>query len=154
MDAVGRPCLKCQPSSRTGENPSYGMIGGRWKRRHHSKPATRHCPTRLRGGGQRMIVPTATEVPSHIFLGSFCLESGIIPPGRLDRILLKTSISLQFSGCRDLHDSFASDKVGGLSPHLSAGISFNTSLILANENQARDRRTGIVHRGGVCVLSG
>jgi hypothetical protein len=29
--------------------PPYGMIGGRWKRRHHSKPATRHCPTRLRG---------------------------------------------------------------------------------------------------------
>src|SRR5215469_15628102 len=26
-------------------------IGGRWKRRHHSKPATRHCPTRLRGEG-------------------------------------------------------------------------------------------------------
>src|SRR6516165_11685951 len=22
---------------------------GWWKRRHHSKPATRHCPTRLRG---------------------------------------------------------------------------------------------------------
>src|SRR5215469_16543960 len=28
MDAMGRPCLKCQPSSRTGENPPYGMIGG------------------------------------------------------------------------------------------------------------------------------
>jgi hypothetical protein len=25
---VGRPCLTCQPSSRTGENPPYGMIGG------------------------------------------------------------------------------------------------------------------------------
>src|SRR5437868_3245647 len=26
--------------------PPYGMIGGQWKRRHHSKPATRHCRTR------------------------------------------------------------------------------------------------------------
>jgi hypothetical protein len=26
--ALGRPCLTCQPSSRTGENPPYGMIGG------------------------------------------------------------------------------------------------------------------------------
>src|SRR2546423_14999976 len=25
---LGRRCLKCQPSSRTGENPPYGMIGG------------------------------------------------------------------------------------------------------------------------------
>jgi hypothetical protein len=25
---LGRPRLKCQPSSRTGENPPYGMIGG------------------------------------------------------------------------------------------------------------------------------
>jgi len=28
MDAMGRPCLICEPSSRTGENPPYGMIGG------------------------------------------------------------------------------------------------------------------------------
>jgi hypothetical protein len=28
MGALGRRCLKCQPSSRTGENPPYGMIGG------------------------------------------------------------------------------------------------------------------------------
>ena len=28
MEAMGRPCLTCQPSSRTGENPPYGMIGG------------------------------------------------------------------------------------------------------------------------------
>jgi len=27
MDAMGRHCLICQPSSRTGENPPYGMIG-------------------------------------------------------------------------------------------------------------------------------
>jgi hypothetical protein len=28
MGALGRRCLICQPSSRTGENPPYGMIGG------------------------------------------------------------------------------------------------------------------------------
>src|SRR5271163_2035659 len=28
MGALGRRCLKCQPSSRTGQNPPYGMIGG------------------------------------------------------------------------------------------------------------------------------
>src|SRR5882757_6407971 len=27
-DALGRHRRKCQPSSRTGENPPYGMIGG------------------------------------------------------------------------------------------------------------------------------
>ena len=26
--SLGRPRLICQPSSRTGENPPYGMIGG------------------------------------------------------------------------------------------------------------------------------
>src|SRR5882724_9370612 len=34
----GRRHLKSLPSSRTGENPPYGMIGGSRKRRHHSKP--------------------------------------------------------------------------------------------------------------------
>ncbi len=28
IDALGRHRLTCQPSSRTGENPPYGMIGG------------------------------------------------------------------------------------------------------------------------------
>ncbi len=28
LGTLGRRCLKCQPSSRTGENPPYGMIGG------------------------------------------------------------------------------------------------------------------------------
>src|SRR5262249_39589213 len=44
--STGRPRLKYRPSSRTGENPLSGMIGGRWKRRHHSKPDSRHRPTR------------------------------------------------------------------------------------------------------------
>src|SRR4029077_3068170 len=30
-----------QPFSRTGENPQSGMLGGSWKRRHHSKPGPR-----------------------------------------------------------------------------------------------------------------
>ena len=38
---------KSQPSSRTGENSPYGMIGGSRKRRHHSKPDPRLDPTRL-----------------------------------------------------------------------------------------------------------
>src|SRR3981081_2726107 len=42
----GRRHLKYQPSSRTGENRPYGMIGGSRKRRHHAKPATRLDPTR------------------------------------------------------------------------------------------------------------
>src|SRR5215813_4417999 len=45
-DVPGRSRLTRQPSSRNGENPPCGMIGGRWKRRHHSKSATRHRPTR------------------------------------------------------------------------------------------------------------
>src|SRR5665811_1733839 len=46
IDAPGRSRLICQPSSRTGENPPYGMIGGSRKRRHHSKPGPRLDPTR------------------------------------------------------------------------------------------------------------
>jgi hypothetical protein len=37
----GKALPDAQPSSRTVENPLYGMIGGRWKRRHHCKPAAR-----------------------------------------------------------------------------------------------------------------
>jgi hypothetical protein len=48
-DALGRRRPTCQPSSRTGENPPYGMIGGSRRRRHHSKPGPRLDPTRLRG---------------------------------------------------------------------------------------------------------
>src|SRR5262245_25608268 len=46
-DALGRRRPKCHPSSRTGENPPYGMIGGSRRRRHHSKPGPRLDPTRL-----------------------------------------------------------------------------------------------------------
>jgi hypothetical protein len=48
-DALGRHRRKCQPSSRTGENPPYGMIGGSRRRRHHAKPGPRLDPTQLRG---------------------------------------------------------------------------------------------------------
>jgi len=41
-----RHLKKSQPSSRIGENPPYGMIGGSRKRRHHSKPGPRLDPTR------------------------------------------------------------------------------------------------------------
>src|ERR1700746_1724164 len=47
-----RPAWKAVPR----ENPPYGILGGRWKRRHHSKSATRHRPTRpkpmMYGGGK------------------------------------------------------------------------------------------------------
>src|SRR5215469_16630143 len=35
-DVLGRRRMKCHPSSRTGENPPYGMIGGSRRRRHQS----------------------------------------------------------------------------------------------------------------------
>src|ERR1700730_3212602 len=47
IEASGRSRLICQPSSRTGETPPYGMIGGLRKRRHHLKPGPRLDPTRL-----------------------------------------------------------------------------------------------------------
>ena len=41
-----KPAARRRYRSRIGENPPYGILGGRWKRRHHSKPAPRHRPTR------------------------------------------------------------------------------------------------------------
>jgi len=60
MGALGRRCLTCQPSSRTGENPPYGMIGGtvETSASFEARYAPLSHPTA--GGGQRMIVPTAT----------------------------------------------------------------------------------------------
>src|SRR5262249_49776647 len=46
---VGRHRLRCQPCSRIGENPPYGMIGGIEETSASSKPAPRLDPTRLRG---------------------------------------------------------------------------------------------------------
>ena len=62
MDALGRRCLKCQPSSRTGENPPYGMIGGivETSASFEARYAPRSYPT---AGGSAMVVPTATVGP-------------------------------------------------------------------------------------------
>src|SRR5438034_11583988 len=47
--SLGRHRLRCQPCSRIGENPPYGMIGGIEETSASSKPDPRLDPTRLRG---------------------------------------------------------------------------------------------------------
>src|SRR5437588_8820271 len=44
---LGRHRLRCQPCSRIGENPPYGMIGGIEETSASSKPDPRLDPTRL-----------------------------------------------------------------------------------------------------------
>src|SRR6266540_3032650 len=46
---LGRHRLRCQPCSRIGENPPYGMIGGIEETSASSKPDPRLDPTRLPG---------------------------------------------------------------------------------------------------------
>ena len=46
---LGRHRLRCQPCSRIGENPPYGMTGGIEETSASSKPDPRLDPTRLRG---------------------------------------------------------------------------------------------------------
>src|SRR6266516_1986448 len=46
---LGRHRLRCQPCSRIGENPPYGMIGRIEETSASSKPDPRLDPTRLRG---------------------------------------------------------------------------------------------------------
>jgi hypothetical protein len=46
---LGRHRLRCQPCSRIGENPPYGMIGGIEETSASSRPDPRLDPTRLRG---------------------------------------------------------------------------------------------------------
>src|SRR6266404_4985136 len=66
---LGRHRLRCQPCSRIGENPPYGMIGGIEETSASSKPDPRLDPTRLRGGRSVMSVPTAiSEMSSQIIL--------------------------------------------------------------------------------------
>src|SRR6516165_7499796 len=52
-DALGRRRPKCHPSSRTGENPPYGMIGGieETSASFEARSAPRSYPTA--GGGQQ-----------------------------------------------------------------------------------------------------
>src|SRR5215831_6575966 len=69
-DALGRRRPKCHPSSRTGENPPYGMIGGSRRRRHHSKPGPLVDPTRL---------PLAAV--------SRCSNTGVQRPDLLDHLV-------------------------------------------------------------------
>src|SRR5580704_10141683 len=79
-DALGRRRPKRHPSSRTGENAPYGMIGGSRRRRHHSKPGPRLDPTRLPShfptASHRNSLPAAT---SRLCQGSLPLPA---PPGR------------------------------------------------------------------------
>jgi hypothetical protein len=49
--STGRHCLIYRPSSRTGENPLSGMIGGTMETSASSKPGPRHCPTRPLAAG-------------------------------------------------------------------------------------------------------
>src|SRR5262249_13721077 len=65
-DDRGGPRWESQPSSRTGENPPYGMIGRSRKRRHHSKPGPRLDPTRLPlPDGSHGKLHRTTEILSH-----------------------------------------------------------------------------------------
>src|SRR6266487_1926241 len=57
---LGRHRLRCQPCSRIGENPPYGMIGGIEETSASSKPDPRLDPTRRRGACHETHVPTAT----------------------------------------------------------------------------------------------
>src|SRR6266516_4193468 len=59
---LGRHRLRCQPCSRIGENPPYGMIGGIEETSASSKPDPRLDPTRRRGACHETHVPTATGV--------------------------------------------------------------------------------------------
>src|SRR5262245_10635073 len=49
-DVPGRPRLKGQPSSRTGENPPYGMIGGivETSASFEARSAPRSYPTKIK----------------------------------------------------------------------------------------------------------
>src|SRR6266536_3640931 len=62
---LGRHRLRCQPCSRIGENPPYGMIGGIEETSASSKPDPRLDPTRLRGACDETHVPTATPPRVH-----------------------------------------------------------------------------------------
>src|SRR5438876_3394884 len=65
---LGRHRLRCQPCSRIGENPPYGMLGGIEETSASSKPDPRLDPTRLRGACDETHVPTATAHRASRFL--------------------------------------------------------------------------------------
>jgi hypothetical protein len=66
-----------------GVNPRPYQVGGLWKRRHPSKPATRHCPTRLRGATNAMVVPTATVMLPLLYRALYNYRMATIPQNRL-----------------------------------------------------------------------
>src|ERR1700737_2526124 len=63
IDAPGRSRLKCQPSSRTGENSPYGMIGGIEETSASFEPDPRLDPTRPKGD-MRPFWPPHTTIKS------------------------------------------------------------------------------------------
>ena len=60
---LGRPRLKCQPSSRTGENPPYGMIGGieETSASFEARSAPRSYPT-AGGEEQSSFLPRSSKI--------------------------------------------------------------------------------------------
>ena len=66
---LGRHRLRCQPCSRIGENPPYGMIGGIEETSASSKPDPRLDPTRLRGAlsNERPYRDLRYPCASHVF---------------------------------------------------------------------------------------
>ena len=102
-DAPGRPRLKCQPSSRTGENPPYGMIGGieETSASFEARSAPRSYPT-AGGAGQPAFLPRpastggnavnikwpsrpATVRNSGIRQSGICHPGGVFGPGSESR---------------------------------------------------------------------
>src|SRR6266516_3387128 len=77
---LGRHRLRCQPCSRIGENPPYGMIGGIEETSASSKPDPRLDPTRLRGACDETRVPTATAARVHLLFHALLLF-GVIMDG-------------------------------------------------------------------------
>src|SRR5260370_42195843 len=73
MDALGRRCLKCQPSSRTGENPPYGMIGGTVETSASFEARYAPLPYPTAGGDQRW-----SSLPRQVsFQPIFCRVEGV-----------------------------------------------------------------------------
>src|ERR1039457_637100 len=87
----GRRRRKGQPWSRTGENSPYGILGGRWKRRHHSKPGPRHRPTRP---------PPRASHPARLRSVALALQSAVPPAARLRRLFAPAHRGIQTTPVR------------------------------------------------------
>src|SRR3989454_11941070 len=88
-DDPGRHCLESQPSSRTGENPPYGMIGGieETSASFEARSAPRSYPTPITGlmhrSKQHLHSSTSSARPSN--------GSGMVRPSALAVLRLMTS---------------------------------------------------------------